>query len=155
MALTVARGYTKIHSMQVKHAVCIAHCVAKIMRNNRIKAQTGCKRRYIKGGKTAEVAASLLNRNFNPEAPNLSWVSDITYVRTYEGFLYVATVLGLFSRRIVGWSMGKNIDRHLVIEALLMAKLRRQPKHDVLLHSDQGSQYGSQLLWKRIISFLP
>jgi putative transposase len=86
---------------------CSVHRVAKIMRNNRIKAQIGYKRRYIKGGKTAKVAANLLNRNFNPEAPNLSWVSDITYVRTYEGFLYVATVLDLFSRRIVGWSMGK------------------------------------------------
>ena len=122
---------------------CSVHRVAKIMRKHRIKAQIGYKRRYIKGSKTAKVAANLLNRNFSPEAPNVSWVSDITYVRTYEGFLYVATVLDLFSRRIVGWSMGKNIDRHLVIDALLMAKLRRQPKDAVLIHSDQGSQYGS------------
>jgi putative transposase len=122
---------------------CSVHRVAKIMRKHRIKAQIGYKRRYIKGGKTAKVAANLLNRDFNPDAPNTSWVSDITYVRTYEGFLYVATVLDLFSRRIVGWSMGRNIDRHLVIDALLMAKLRRQPKDAVLLHSDQGSQYGS------------
>ena len=89
------------------------------------------------------MAANLLNRNFNPDAPNISWVSDITYVRTYEGFLYVATVLDLFSRRIVGWSMGKHIDRHLVIDALLMAKLQRQSRNAVLIHSDQGSQYGS------------
>lgn len=123
--------------------ICSVHRVAKIMRKHRIKAQIGYKRRYIKGGKTAKVAENLLNRNFNPESPNVSWVSDITYVRTYEGFLYVATVLDLFSRRIVGWSMGKQIDRHLVIDALLMAKLRRQPRDPVLIHSDQGSQYGS------------
>ena len=84
-----------------------------------------------------------MNREFNSDAPNKSWVSDITYVRTYEGFLYVATVLDLFSRRIVGWSMDKNMDRHLVIRALMMAVWKRQPKERVLVHSDQGSQYGS------------
>ena len=122
---------------------CSVHRVAKIMRHNKLCARIGYKRRYFKGGKTAHVADNLLNRDFNPDAPNTAWVSDITYVRTYEGFLYVATVLDLFSRRIVGWAMGKHIDRHLVIDALLMAKLRRQPGNDVLLHSDQGSQYGS------------
>jgi len=70
-------------------------------------------------------------------------VRDITYVRTYEGFLYVATVLDLFSRRIVSWSMDKNIDRPLVIRALMMAVWKRQPKATVLVHSDQGSQYSS------------
>ena len=64
-------------------------------------------------------------------------------MRTYEGFLYVATVMDLFSRRIVGWSMDKNMDKHLVIKALVMAVYQRQPKTDVLVHSDQGSQYGS------------
>ena len=70
-------------------------------------------------------------------------MSDITYIRTYEGFLYVATVMDLFSRRIVGWSMDKNRNKRLVINALLMAVYRRQPKCEVLVHSDQGSQYGS------------
>ena len=106
---------------------CSVHRVAKIMRKYRIKAQIDYKRRYIKGSKTAKVAANLLNRNFSPDAPNISWVSYITYVRTYEGFLYVATVLDLFSRRIVGWSMGKNIGHHLVSDALLMAKLGVNP----------------------------
>jgi len=92
---------------------CSVHRVAKIMRNNKLKAQIGYKRRYIKGGKTANVAGNILGRDFNPDAPNKFWVSDITYVRTYEGFLYVATVIDLFSRKIVGWSMDKHIDRHL------------------------------------------
>ena len=122
---------------------CSVHRVARIMRENKLKAQIGYKRRYIKGGKLASVAGNVLDRNFNPEVPNQAWVSDITYVRTHEGFLYVATVLDLFSRRIVGWSMDKNIDRHLVIRALMMAVWKRQPKETVLVHSDQGSQYGS------------
>ncbi|HHZ94551.1 MAG TPA: IS3 family transposase [Flavobacteriales bacterium] len=122
---------------------CSVHRVAKIMRNNKLKAQIGYKRRYVKGGKTGSIAANILDRNFNPDAPNKFWVSDITYVRTYEGFLYVATVIDLFSRRIVGWSMDKFIDRHLVINALLMAVWSRQPTDTVLVHSDQGSQYGS------------
>lgn len=70
-------------------------------------------------------------------------VSDISYVQTYEGFSYVATVLDLFSRRIVGWSMGKNIDRHLMLDTLLVAKLRCELINAVLIDSDQDNQYGS------------
>jgi putative transposase len=113
------------------------------MRENRLRAQIGYKRRYMKGGKLGSIAGNILDRKFSPDMPNQAWVSDITYVRTYEGFLYVATVLDLFSRRIVGWSMDKNIDRHLVIRALMMAVWKRQPKATVLVHSDQGSQYSS------------
>lgn len=105
------------------------HRVAKIMRKHRIKAQIDYKRRYIKGSKTVKVAVNLLNRNFSTDAPNVSWVSDIIYVRTYEDFLYVVMVLDLFSRRIVGWPMGKNIDRHLVIDAPLMASAKRCRTH--------------------------
>ena len=122
---------------------CSVHRVAKIMRVNRLKAQIGYKRRHVNGGKPSRVAANILERQFNPDKPNTVWVSDITYVRTYEGFLYVATVIDLFSRRVVGWSMDKNMDKHLVIKALLMAVFQRRPKAEVLVHSDQGSQYGS------------
>lgn len=123
--------------------VCSVHRVAKIMRLHNLKAQIGYKRRYIKGSKLSRIADNLLARQFNPIKPNESWVSDITYIRTYEGFLYLATVMDLFSRRIVGWSMDKDIDKHLVTNALLMAVYQRQPKSEVLVHSDQGSQYGS------------
>ena len=122
---------------------CSVHRVARIMRENRLKAQIGYKRRYMKGGKTGSIANNVLERNFNPGKPNQAWVSDITYVRTQEGFLYVATVLDLFFRRAVGWAMDKNIDRNLVIRALMAAVWKRQPKERVLVHSDQGSQYGS------------
>jgi putative transposase len=122
---------------------CSVHRVAKIMRENKLKAQIGYKRRYIKGGKSGKIAENILDRQFNPKAPNNAWVSDITYIRTHEGFLYVATVIDLFSRRVVGWSMDKTMDRHLVINALLMAVWQRNPKNEVLVHSDQGSQYAS------------
>jgi len=137
-------GRPWIHrDMRVAGEACSVHRVARIMRENRLKAQIGYKRYYIKGGKLANVAANVLDRNFNPDEPNQAWSSDITYVRAYEGFLYVATVPDLFSRRIVGWSMDTTMDRDLVIRALLMAVWGRQPKNALLVHSDQGSQYGS------------
>ncbi len=113
------------------------------MRRSGLRAQIGYQRRYIKNGKPSRIADNVLERAFAPASPNTAWVSDITYVRTYEGFLYLATVIDLFSRRVVGWSMDKNIDKHLVINALLMAVYQRRPKQQVLVHSDQGSQYGS------------
>ena len=122
---------------------CSVHRVAKIMRLNNLRAQSGYKLKYIKGGRPSRIAENVLERDFSPDAPNTAWVSDITYVRTYEGFLYLATVIDLFSRRVVGWSMDKNMDKHLVIRALLMAVYQRRPKQTVLVHSDQGSQYGS------------
>ena len=123
---------------------CSVNRVAKIMRSNGLRAQIGYKRRYIKGGEAGKIADNILARDFSPNEPNQAWVSDITYVRTHEGFLYLAIVLDLFSRRIVGWSMDKTMDRHLVIRALRMAVWQRHPKHEVLVHTDQGSQYGSQ-----------
>ena len=137
-------GSPWIHrDLRDKGESCSLHRVAKIMRENKLKAQIGYKRRYIKGGKSGKIADNILDRQFNPKAPNHAWVSDITYIRTHEGFLYVATVIDLFSRRVVGWSMDKTIDRHLVINALLMAVWQRNPKNEVLVHSDQGSQYAS------------
>ncbi|WP_220487106.1 DDE-type integrase/transposase/recombinase [Pseudoalteromonas sp. SR43-2] len=102
------------------------------MCQHRLKAQIGYKHRLIKGGKTSSFTSNLLARQFNPSAPNQTWVSDLTYVRTYEGFLYVATLIDLFSRRIVRWSMDKNMDKDLVIKALLMAIYHHQPKAEIL-----------------------
>ena len=137
-------GSPWIHQdMREAGETCSVHRVARIMRENKIRAKIGYKRRYIKGGKPASVADNILNRDFSPDGPDQAWVSDITYVRTYEGFLYLAVVVDLFSRRVIGWSMDKNIDRHLIIKALMAAILKRQPKQTVLVHSDQGSQYGS------------
>ena len=73
--------------------------------------------------------------------PNQSWVTDMTYIRTHEGWLYLAVVVDLFSRQVVGWSMGSRIDTGLALDALLMALWRRQPREAVIVHSDQGCQF--------------
>lgn len=87
------------------------------------------------------VAPNLLNRRFSAEAPNAAWVADITYFSTGEGWLYLAVVLDLFSRRIVGWSMSRSIDAALVLNALQMAVQRRRPQAGLIVHTDRGSQY--------------
>ena len=80
---------------------------------------------------------NILQRQFNPQAPNESWVTDITYIRTHEGWLYLAVVLDLFSRRVIGWSMQSRITKELALDALLMAVWRRKPEGKVVVHSDQ------------------
>ena len=89
-------------------------------------------------------------RQFTVDQPDRVWVTDFTYVRTYEGWLYVCVVLDLFSRLVIGWSMTSRPQSDLVIKALLMAVLKRQPQNKVLVHSDQGSQYTSGD-WQRIL----
>jgi putative transposase len=89
------------------------------------------------------VAENQLEQNFDVEAPNQVWVTDITYIRTHEGWLYLAVVLDLFSRQVIGWSMRSRIDSELAINALLMAVWRRNPTAPVIVHSDQGCQYSS------------
>ena len=77
------------------------------------------------------------------DRPNAAWVTDITFIRTYEGWLYLAIILDLFSRQIVGWSMASRMQSDLVLQALLMAVWRRRPDREVIVHSDQGTQYTS------------
>ncbi len=89
------------------------------------------------------VARNVLNRQFSPTAPNQAWAADITYIRTLQGWLYLAVVLDLYSRRIVGWATSGRIDRELVLRALAMAVDRRAPAPGLVLHSDRGSQYAS------------
>jgi putative transposase len=89
------------------------------------------------------IAPNRLQRQFTVDRPNRVWVTDITYIRTWEGWLYLAVVLDLYARKVVGWSMKTTLSRTLVVDALLMAVWRRQPREEVLVHSDQGSQYGS------------
>ena len=91
------------------------------------------------------VAPDLVERDFNPTAPNRTWSADITYIRTWEGWLYLAHVQDLFSRRIVGWAMTDHLRQELVIDALQMAISRRKPGPGVIHHSDQGSQYTAVL----------
>lgn len=121
---------------------CGKHRFDRLLRCEGIRSQTGYRRRSsARGGISAVVAPNHLNRQFTPDQPNRSWVSDITYIRTHEGWLYLAVVIDLFSRQVIGWSMGSRIDTDLVLNALLMALWRRQPHESVLVHSDQGCQF--------------
>ena len=96
------------------------------------------------------VFSNVLNRDFTATGPNQRWVGDITYLRTPNGFIYLAVVMDLFSRAIVGWAVSAVIDRHLVIAALEMALKRRCPGPGLLCHSDQGSQYASDDYQKKL-----
>ncbi len=96
------------------------------------------------------VAPNLLAREFRADAPNQRWAGDITYLRTSEGWLYLAVVLDLYSRSVVGWATSAMIDRHLVIKALDMAIKRRCPGEGLMHHSDRGSQYASEDYQRRL-----
>jgi len=89
------------------------------------------------------IAANILDRRFNPVVPNIAWVGDITYIRTGSGWLYLAIVLNLFSRKVVGWAMASSMPAELVCAALHMAIQQRQPEPGLIVHSDRGSQYAS------------
>jgi putative transposase len=116
--------------------------VARLMREEGIEGQR--KRRFrttTDSRHSHPVAANHLNRDFSASAPNEVWVSDITYIWTREGWMFLAAIMDLFSRRVVGWSMDSRIDQTLVLEALGMALRTRQPKPGLLHHSDRGVQY--------------
>jgi transposase InsO family protein len=99
------------------------------------------------------VADNLLNQNFNPVAANEIWAGDITYLRTAEGWMYLAIVMDLYSRRIVGWAIDKRMKQDLVNRALIMAYNLRQPSKGLIFHSDRGSQYTSQIYRKLLKAF--
>jgi putative transposase len=137
-------GYRKItHDLRDLGEPCGKHRVYRLMRQEGLRAQVGYRRRTYRCGRPAVVATNQLEQNFDVEAPNQVWVTDITYIRTHEGWLYLAVVLDLFSRQVIGWSMRSRIDGELAINALLMAVWRRHPISPVIVHSDQGSQYSS------------
>lgn len=104
-----------------------------------IKAQVGYRSPRARKGEASIVSPNRLQRQFNPDAPDKRWVTDITYIRTHEGWLYLAVVVDLFSRKIIGWSMQSRMTKDIVLNALLMAVWRRNPQKQVLVHSDQGS----------------
>jgi putative transposase len=138
-------GYRKVHrDLRELGEVCGKHRVARLMRREGLRSQTGYRRRPgPRGGAPDIVTPNHLNQNFDVQRPNEVWVTDITYIRTMEGWLYLAVVLDLFSRQVVGWSMQPRIDRELAIGALLMAVWRRKPEGTVIVHSDQDSQFTS------------
>src|SRR5690554_4276791 len=118
--------------------------VAKLMRENGIQAiQKRKSMRTTDSNHGFAVAENLLNREFHADAPNQVWLADITYINTQQGWLYLAAVLDVYSRKIVGWAMDETMSRKLCMDAIDMAVLNRAPGEGLLHHSDRGSQYAS------------
>lgn len=118
--------------------------VARLMRENQLFSKHRRKFRLTTESEHQfPVAENTLERNFNADEPNRKWVTDITFIPTAEGWLYLAVIIDLFSRRVVGWSMGKRLERGLVLQALRMALKMRKPEEGLMHHSDRGSQYAS------------
>lgn len=123
---------------------CSRNRVAHAMRRLDLKARGRRRFKATTDSKhTFEVAPNLLERNFAAAQPNRAWVGDITYVPTHEGWLYLAVLIDLYSRRVVGWATSRHIDRHLVLDALRMALGARRPAAGLIHHTDRGSQYTS------------
>ena len=125
---------------------CGLHTIERLMKQNALRARPKRRRLPSDNGTrpSHELATNVLDRQFASPAPNRKWVADFTYIWTAEGWLYVAVVLDLFSRRIVGWSMSAAITAALVTDALMMAVWRRGRPRELLHHSDRGSQYTSE-----------
>lgn len=119
--------------------------VARLMRENGLKARQPRRYRRCRDSHASGVVApNLLDRDFTAAAPNEKWVADISYVWTREGWLYLAAIVDLYARRVVGWSTGERLHKELALGALRMALARRRPEQGLIHHSDRGSQYVSR-----------
>ena len=138
-------GYERIwREMQAQQVACGKHRTRRLMRQLQLESkQVKRFKRTTMADPSRPAAPNLLGQQFRARQPNEKWASDITYVPTQQGWLYLAVVLDLFSRRVVGWAMGKRITKQLVIQALQMALDQRRPTAGLLHHSDRGSQYTS------------
>ena len=140
-------GSPRMHDALRKGGVkCGRHRVARLMRLHGIVALKAHKRRFCTTQRNTQVvpAPNLLGQNFSCDRPNEKWAGDVTYIATAEGWLYLACVMDLFSRQIVGWAMSEFLDTQLVEAAWNMAVGQRQPPKGLLHHSDQGSTYTSE-----------
>ncbi len=146
-------GSPRIHAALQRQGVrCGRKRVARLMHLHQIMARPRKKSRPVTTQREEGTlpAPNLLNQEFSASAPNQKWVGDITYIETAEGWLYLAAVLDLFSRKIVGWAMADHLEASLVEEAWNMARRQRQPEAGLLHHSDQGRQYTSHTYQKAL-----
>ena len=136
-------GHRKI-TLDLREAgeTCSRHRVQRLMKAEGLRAQVGYGSKPRHRGGPVGAVDNVLNRDFAPDAPNKVWVTDITYIRTYEGWLFLAAVMDLYSRQIVGWATAPTMTSDLVLQALVAAAWRRKPGPGVMVHSDQGSQGG-------------
>jgi putative transposase len=126
--------------------ICGRERVTRLMRYAALRARPKRRAKPVDSVERQEhmISPNVLDREFTAQGPNQKWVADFTYIWTHEGWLFVAVVLDLFSRRVVGWAMQNSMTAKLVTDALLMAVWRRGPAHSLMHHSDQGSQYTSE-----------
>jgi putative transposase len=138
-------GYERVwHELQDNGLACGKHRVRRLMRQEgHVAKQTKGYKRTTKANPDHQPACNLLAGDFEAERPDAKWCADITYIPTREGWLYLAVILDLFSRRIVGWAMDARMRQQLVTTALQMAVRQRQPVGPLVHHSDRGSQYTS------------
>lgn len=141
-------GSPRVHSRLVKKgADCSVNTVAYIMRKLNLVAKAGRKFKVTTNSDhPMPPSPNLVNQQFCANTPDEKWFSDITYIRTEEGWIYLCVILDVFSRSIVGWSMSDRISRELVVSAFHMAYNDRKPKEGLIFHSDRGSQYASKEL---------
>jgi putative transposase len=145
-------GAPRIHAeLRVLGIRCSRKRVAKLMRRASLRGcLRGCRMRTTHRKAFQQAAPDLVNRDFAAEEPDRLWVADITYVRSGEGFLYLAFILDAYSRKIVGWSMATHLRTELVVDALQMAIARRKPAPGLVHHSDRGVQYTSLSFGKKL-----
>jgi putative transposase len=118
--------------------------VERLMRELGVRAKTKKKFRITTDSKhNLPIAENILNRNFSPVGPNMAWAGDITYIWTREGWLFLAVILDLFSRQVIGWSMNERMPKELALSALNMALVNRRPPRGLIHHTERGSQYAS------------
>ncbi|ACM36985.1 transposase [Allorhizobium ampelinum S4] len=132
------------HDLLAEGFSCGLHHVERLMRTNALRARPRRRGLPKDAGERSVIMPNVLDRQFAADRPNQKWVADFTYLWTAEGWLYVAAVIDLFSRRVVGWSMNSSMTSQLVTDALIMAIWRRGKLDALLHHSDQGSQYTSE-----------
>lgn len=140
-------GYRRVHfDLREVGEACSRNWVAKIMKQNRIRAVHGYKIPRGTRGRPLPIAPNRLQREFTVVKQNQVWVTDIIYIRTWQGWLYLAMVIGLFARNVVGWSMKPTLSRELALDTLLMDVWRHKPAESVMVRSDR--HYGSDD-WQR------
>ena len=139
-------GSPRIHKeLEAQGVACCRNTVARLMHEHDIRARSARKFRNTTDSRHGRpVADNVLGRQFQAQGPNEKWLTDITYIPTREGWLYLAVVEDLYSRMVVGWSMADNLESRLVVDALEMAIQKRLPGEGLLAHSDRGSQYASE-----------
>lgn len=149
----VVYGSKRVHQALIEEGFCCSlKLVARLMRENDIRANSIKKYKGSSKKKgQVKVAVNVVDRDFEPSKPNEIWVSDITYIYTLEGWFYLCVIIDLFSRNVVGWSSGKNIDSELVVKALNAACQVRKPSEGLIFHSDRGCQYTSDKVRRELL----